>query len=176
MNNKILTIILIILLLGLVSFSYYLYSSLIKCKNTVQDLGTQLEECVSGPNQPEAESNNVPAEETKIISIYLEKFPAGTQMGPDAKGTITTTFKKDELMGIKGEIVLAEDAEKATITLQIIDENEEIVQDGSSGIEAGGSGGFGACCINFPTTAGQYTLKVFLDEEEAESLPFEVVP
>jgi len=43
--NKIVTIILILVIIALVGFSYYLYSGVTKCQVVATDLGTSLQQC-----------------------------------------------------------------------------------------------------------------------------------
>jgi len=46
--NKIVTIILVLVIIALVGFSYYLYSGVTKCKAVATDLGTTLQQCGAG--------------------------------------------------------------------------------------------------------------------------------
>ena len=176
MGNKNLVIISVILLVILVGLSCYFYLGAQKCKTAATDLGTKLQECSVGAEQLKANLDKCLVGEKEITSVHLEKFPAGTQMEPGVQGTTTTTFKKDDLMGISGEAIVTGATGKAQLTLQILDENGEIVQGGGPGMELKGSGGFGMCCINPPTTAGKYTMKLFLDGKEAKTISFDVVP
>lgn len=175
MNNKISIIILIVLVIGLAGFTYYFYSGVTKCKSTVTELGTKLQECGVGAEQLKTELNECVVGTKEINSVYLEKFAAGTQMGPGVKGTTTTTFRKNDLMGISGEAVITGKTGKATLTFQVLDENGKIIQGGGQGMELKGSGGFGMCCINLPETPGKYTMKLFLDGKESKTISFEVV-
>lgn len=175
MGNKILIIILVILVFALAGSVVYLYSGATKCKATATDLGDKLQKCGVGAEQLQTALNQCIEGTKEITSAHLEKFPAGTEIGPGVQGTVTTTFKKTDLMGLSGEAVITGATGKATLTFQILDANGEIVQGGAQGMEIKGSGGFGMCCINVPQTIGEYNLKLFLDGKEAKTLTFEVV-
>lgn len=175
MGNKTLIIILVILLAGLAGLTFYFYSGAAKCKSTAQDVGNQLQECATGAEKLTTDLNKCLVGEKEIKSVHLEKFPTGTAMVPGVQGITTTKFKKTDQMGISGEAFITGATGKAILTLQVLDGNGEIIQSGGQGMELKGSGGFGTCCINPPATAGQYTMKLFLDGKESKTLSFEVV-
>jgi hypothetical protein len=176
MGNKTLVIFLVIILVVLIGVAVYFYLGTNKCKTMATDLGAKLQECSTGAEQLKTNLDKCLAGEKEITSVRLEKFPAGTEIKTGVQGTITTKFKKGDLMGISGEATITGGTGKAVLTFQILDQNGVIVQSGGQGMELKGSGGFGMCCITFPETAGEYTLKLFLDGKEAKTTFFEVVP
>ncbi len=111
-------------------------------------------------------------EEKEIISVYLERFPAGTEIGKGIQGIKSTTFYKDDFIGVTGEV---NTPGKSTLTYEVLTKDGEMVQQGAPGMELEGSGGFGMCCITPPQEIGNYVIKLFLDGQEAEILSFEVI-
>ena len=105
-----------------------------------------------------------------ITSLYLESFPAGTQMGPGMKGEQKTSFKKDEIVELSGT---AEVSESLTATVKIFDKDGSQYNEQPC-VEIKGSGGFG-CGLMIPQQAGQYTLKFYLEGQEVKTLSFEVI-
>ncbi len=109
------------------------------------------------------------AEGSIITSLFLESFPAGTQMGPGMKGTETTIFKIGEIADLSGTITTDG---SVTSTIKIFDENGNLAAEQSC-VEIKGTGGFG-CGLILPQTAGKYTLKFYIEDTEARSLSFDV--
>lgn len=126
---------------------------------------------VSNPNSNQESNSNA---QVKITSAHLEIFPAGAQIGPDIKGTETSTFSLDSQVGLALE---AQTSKQISLTYKIFDE---------SGVDTGliwhgldlkiNNGPFSFCCIENPKTPGKYVMKLYLDGAEENSLPFEVSP
>lgn len=112
---------------------------------------------------------NGTSEGTTISSLYLESFPAGTQMGPGMKGTETSTIKLGEIVSLSGT-AMTDGSVKSTV--KIFDaQNNPILEQTCVNIK--GSGSFG-CGLGYPQSAGRYILKFYLDDTEKRSLEFEV--
>ncbi len=78
MNTKcIVIVILVIVLIGLASFTYYLYSEGTKCKAIATDLGTRLQECGAGVDQLKAGLNEcmAGAQACQTLLIGLTQIP-----------------------------------------------------------------------------------------------------
>jgi uncharacterized protein YxeA len=107
----------------------------------------------------------------QINSLYLEKFPTGTEMKPGVKGIEATSFTKGDIMGISGE---ATAPPKTMLSVKIFNKDGGVIMGNGAGMELKGSGGFGMCCFEISDNPGEYTMKLYLDGQEAKSLIFEV--
>lgn len=120
-----------------------------------------------GSSSPSKTGNSASA--PVISSLYLESFPAGTQMGPGLKGKQTTTFKVGELGDVSGVVQLS----KSSIsTIKIYDAVGGLSVEQAC-VDIASSGGFG-CGLIIPQSPGKYTMKFYLDGVEAKSVDFEV--
>lgn len=120
------------------------------------------------PSQESMEKQN------EIISISLIRFPAGTETNQETEGIETSTFKKGDLIKVEGEIKLVEGKDKAILTSQVFDgEGKKLEEIYTPEMEVK-TANFGSCCVQVPDEVGKYTLKFFLDGEEAKSVDFEV--
>ena len=108
-----------------------------------------------------------------ITDAHFEIFPAGTQMQQGMTGTNTNIFKKDDLVSISGQSNVSSEV---TLTIKIMDSNGSPVSNtGWYGNEIKikfGTFGFGSIVI--PQVAGNYTLKIYLNNQEAKDMPFSV--
>ena len=106
---------------------------------------------------------------TTIDSLFLESFPAGTQMGPGLTGTETTTIKIGEIVSLSGTITVDG---SITTSVQVFDTGGNLLLGQPCGTIKS-SGGFG-CGFGYPQVAGTYTLKFYVDDVEKTSFEFEV--
>lgn len=109
------------------------------------------------------------SEGTTIISLRLESFPAGTQMGPGLTGIETTTIKLGEIVALSGT---ATTDGKVTSSIKIFDANDNLVLEQPC-VKIKGTGGFG-CSVNYPQNIGTYTLRLYVEDTEKMSFGFEV--
>jgi hypothetical protein len=113
-----------------------------------------------------------PSPATGITEAHLESVPIGTSIGPGTVGTPATVFGKWLMMGISGQV---NTPNGTRLTVKIFDANGVEVPNNYPGSQLNGPGGFGACCLMFPQTAGDYTMKFYLDGVESRSAAFKVV-
>lgn len=106
---------------------------------------------------------------TNVNTLFLESFPAGTQMGPGLTGIQTTTIKIGELVSLSGTIT-ADGAVDSSV--KIFDAQNNLVTEQPC-VKIKGTGGFG-CSLDYPQSAGTYTLKFYIDDTEKRSLEFGV--
>jgi len=159
MQQKILLVIVVVLALVIAILVGYIFSGLGKSS--------------SGPSggQPPGGSGSTgqTGGSTGGITAYLA---LGTQLRPGVRGTEKTVFGKWDQIGITGQ---ADVSAGATLTGKLFDSDGTEVPIGWPGMQFSGPGGFNACCLASPQTAGIYTLKLYLDGAEAKSLAFKVV-
>lgn len=108
-----------------------------------------------------------------VTEAHFEVFPAGTQIQRGMTGTNTNIFNKDDLVSISGQ---ANSTYLTTLTIKILDTNGSVMGTAWLGDKIKiQTGAFGFGSITIPQTAGNYILKIYLDDLEVKTLPFQVL-
>ncbi len=129
-------------------------------------------------NQKFMAKNNFPKEEgveesNNIVSLSLMKFIPGSDSSEE-KTIETLSFNSGDLIRIEGEIAFAPGSDKVRLTYQVLEEENKLPQDIDTPELEIETTHFGSCCIKAPDEKGRYLLKVFLDDQEKNTINFEV--
>lgn len=101
-----------------------------------------------------------------FVSAYLVKSPSDE---------ITTTFKKEDSLAVWSEFVLMEEETTVFLEALVLDSEERIVWQFPPW-EIYGGGTVKICCAPLSEfSEGEYQVRIFLNDEEALNIPFEVI-
>jgi len=107
---------------------------------------------------------------TTLTSLDIETFPAGSLPGPGVHGKKTSVVTIGEIAVISGTMVTDN---SVSTSLELVDSSGKVLNKADC-VVAEGSGGFG-CGFAYLPFAGNYSLRFYMDDIEAITLPFEVV-
>jgi len=107
-----------------------------------------------------------------VTKVEMQRIPAGTTFDPASGATYATTtnFTVGDQFGLSVTGVFDSGA---TTTHAILDASGTVVdpQGMSTALQTGTNG---TCCYTVPSTAGSYTVKVYVNGTEAQSVPITV--
>ncbi len=166
--SKTILILVVVIVLALIVFGVLYYIGALNEEFMKKEKSSKEEKAA------EEESAEEKAATSEIVSLYLLRIPAGTEIGQETEGTRTSTFEKGDLIQVEGELKFAEGKDKAVLTSQVFDEEGKQLEQIFTPEAEITAPSFGSCCVGTPEEAGKYTLKFFLDGKETKSIEFEV--
>ncbi|MDD5342364.1 MAG: hypothetical protein PHI73_03440 [Patescibacteria group bacterium] len=121
---------------------------------------------------PASANTNTNASTTGITRVELQRLPAGTTFSPNVNMEVTNTFEVGDLYGIG---VIGNFTANDKYSRAIVDSAGNVVEavGPESQLQAGNSTN-GSCCFSLPSTPGEYSMKIYLNGVEAQSVPITV--